>query len=380
MKRLFVFLLLIFTISISFADTIKYSNADDFYLSDLENVYFEINQKLNYKFEQEESYYRDIVSIAKREIFKYYNKTTFEEPEWVRVKNFLFWLDNNKDSLNAYFHIYLFYHQNFDFFTKLPEIFIGSFLGANYITKNLTGKNFELQIVPAKFRTSVYEKGGIRIKADNMVTAINRGIHEATHILPVNDKSFIGKEIEKSNILSEEATILSQLKYCLPLKIEEGNILSGSRTGFMLASTEFTSKYLDILVNDYAEAVLSITKYSYYWRSPSKLFELKYSNDNSIKLVLKKLLYYKALSSRGKDFNMTDIDPKLISSPVYEEAVNEVYNTIFANKIEQIKDKSLKNRLEELFENNELFIMYIFFKNLQKYADPNIPPVPEGYI
>ena len=197
-KRLFVFLLFFLIISVSsFANNLDY-NINSFIL----NPYPDIRQMLDSRVNKKYSGYTDIVNIAKQEIFSYYNKTTFDEPEWIRVKNFLLWLENNKESLSAYFPVYLFYHQNFKFFYELSyekkKVFIGSFLGANYITKNITGKNFELQIVLDEFITSVYkEKGGIRIKADNMVPAINKAIHETTHILPVNDKSFIGKQITK---------------------------------------------------------------------------------------------------------------------------------------------------------------------------------------
>lgn len=383
MKKLLVFLFSLFVLSSSFAKPFIY---EDINLLPISEIYYQIKQETYKEFNKNYPKNADPVTLAKKFIYNYYNKTSFEEAEWIRVKNFLTWLEQNKDSLNADFIDYLYNFKSWGAFTKMSyldkQVFICSFLGANYLTRNVTGKKFELEIL-FKNRCRVYEKGGICVYAEDIISALNGAIHEAAHILPVNNKNFIGKEIKDTDILSEQATIFAQLKYALPLKINEDNILSGARANFKFANKEFVFRYIDPLLREYREIAPAVTEYSKYSNQVSDILNLQYTKGMSAGCFLSKLLYYKALSEYVEDRELNDIESKLAINPVYKATVNEIYKNIYAADMAKLENKSIETidlLSFELFETNRGQITLIFYKNLKKYADPNIPSVPKGYI
>ena len=46
---------------------------------------------------------QNVFAETKNIIYQYYGKETFDEPEWIRVKNFLTWFEENKTALNKRF-------------------------------------------------------------------------------------------------------------------------------------------------------------------------------------------------------------------------------------------------------------------------------------
>ena len=386
MKKLLVLLFFVFTVSSSFAK--QFDDSSDFCLQpgNISEISAQIKQETYKEFKRKYPQNADLVTLAQKFIYNYYGKKTFEEPEWIRVKNFLTWLDKNKDSLNSGFIDYLRYFRSFRVFNKFSYIekqaFIGAYLGANYLTENVTGKKFELQIF-LRNRCCIYQYGGICIYPQDIISAINGAIHEATHILPVNEKNFLGQDIEEVNILSEQATIFAQLKYALPLKIDDDNILSGARANFKFADKEFVERYIDPLLREYKEVAPAVTEYSQYLTEISNILELKHTKAMSVGGFLSKLLYYRALSEYVEERELTDIESKLAATPVYKDTLDEIYDTIYADSINKLEIKSIKTidfLAFQLFEGNRVPIAMIFYKNLKKYADKNIPPVPENYI
>ena len=83
----------------------------------------------------------NIVQEMKDMIYDYYGKNTFDEPEWIRVKNFLDWIESNKDFLNRKFAM-----QKINLTEDHRKVFIGVFLGAHYVTDKMLGKTFDLSI------------------------------------------------------------------------------------------------------------------------------------------------------------------------------------------------------------------------------------------
>ena len=80
----------------------------------------------------------------------------------------------------------------------------------------------------------------------------------------------------------------------------------------------------------------------------------------------------------GKDYNLNDDEVYYLQNPVFQNIKQEMENHLFPN-IATHNDYS-KGYLQKVLSDNEDEIMFSFIKNLKKYADKNIPPVPEGYI
>lgn len=386
MRRLLNHLLFICTAFVLCTTTVNCTYIDDLDLSILGEISSSVKESIREAIYQQYLNDINIVDIAKHEIYTYYNRTTFEEPEWIRVKNFLTWMDQNKDTLNNNFVFYMFYSKDSVYFYKLSiadkKNIIGSYLGANYITNNVLNQNFELQIL-LKNVCRTYKYGGICIYAKDIVSAINSAIHETTHMLLVNNKYFIGKKTEKPDILSEKATIFSQLKYALPLKINDENLLSGARANFRVANENFLRRYLDHLFREYVEFVPATTEYSEYSNNLTSILNLRCTEAMSVDDFLRRILSYKALAEYGYNTELTDIEADFIKNNVYKDTIDEVYDSIYADDLAKLKTKSEEEIYMEsfiLFEDNRLPIAKILFKNLKKYADPNIPPVPKGYI
>ena len=187
----------------------------------------------------------NVVSEAKNKIYQYYNKETFNEPEWIRVKNFLTWLSENEFSLNEYF--WETYPDTDNSLNVETEKFIFAFLGANYISKQIVGKMFDIPItISWEGCYASSSQVHICIEPYNYMEVLNTSIHEAAHLLSAVGNVNISKNnynIQYSDFLSEEITIFAQLKYALPLKF--GKILHGTRAFFILADEESVKQKID---------------------------------------------------------------------------------------------------------------------------------------
>ena len=64
----------------------------DIFLDNIQKKSEELNLKQDLTI-QTEMRTTNTVSQAKQMIYEYYGRTNFEEPTWIRVKNFLIWLE-----------------------------------------------------------------------------------------------------------------------------------------------------------------------------------------------------------------------------------------------------------------------------------------------
>ncbi|MBO4707214.1 MAG: hypothetical protein J5594_01480 [Elusimicrobiaceae bacterium] len=339
-------------------------------------------------------YLRDVVFESKKIIYKYYGRKNFEEQEWIRVKNFLTWLDDNKDSLNIKFA-----GKNL---SKLSEenkiLYMGAFLGAEYVTRQMINKDFDLNI---NFSDSCYTSncGYICISADDFIYAINGAMHEAAHMFPyVHNPSAKGRILDITGNLSEEITMFSQLKYGLPMKEESNNILLGTRATFIFADENFIKKHIEEilggkeLLGEYADIVYSATRYSYY--NKDNLVNYKWRYTYYVDNVLRSAVFYKIQQKLPFDKpKLEENERAFLMTPVYRDTLNEIMPMFQPDSYNQwcsgyecypyLYGKTSNECYEyihQLFDAHKEEIATIFFKNLKKYADPNIPPVPKGYI
>lgn len=359
----------------------------------------------------------DIVEKANNFITQYYGKDTFDEPDWVRVKNFLTWMNRNKSSLNAAYKPYLF-KNNISFGIASTDIFIAAYLGANYVSQNIISEKFDLPIKMAY--TCEAKHSEMCIQSEDPLEAINIGIHEAVHLLRDNKYGEDNKRM-----LSEAVTVFSQLKYGVPIKNPNRDIRYGCRNTFMFADEEFVCEHETEILNEYADIALSIINYSQYSRNPASVLRVVGEEDKVIADIVRILLYRKSLAStygNGVILNKTllhdmvsdyenrlsEYDKQFLTNPFYEDTVNEIYASMFekdlnkfvldfhreivphfnyyygANQEEDTFETRFKKEynkyFQELFKNNLSEIANIIVINLRKHADANIPPVPEGYM
>ena len=329
----------------------------------------------------------DIVLESKKIIYKYYGRKNFEKPEWIRVKNFLTWLDENKDSLNIKFA-----GKNLSNLSEEKKIlYMGAFLGAEYATRQMINKGFDLAI---NFSDSCYASdASICISATDFIDAINSAMHEAVHMFPRVQKSFSKvRKLDITEHLSEQITIFSQIKYGLPMKETSNNILLGTRATFIFADENFIKKHIEEIFGEYADIVYSATKYSYY--NKDNLLNYKWHYTYFVDYVLRSAVFYKIKQKVPfAKAELNKYEREFLMSPVYRDTVNEIMPIFQPDSYNQWcsgyecypylfgkTSAECYEYIHALFDAHKEEIAISFYKNLKKYADKNIPPVPEGYI
>ena len=199
----------------------------------------------------------DVIKFAQDTIYAYYGKTSFEEQEWIRVKNFLTWLEENNSVLIKHFV------EQYSI-SKIDDVekYIFAFLGANYVSQQLINKLFDLPIRISKDGCYATPQIGICIEPYDSMEMLNVAIHEAVHLLPVLGNANMENTIQYSDMLSEEITIFSQLKYALPLK--SGKVVHGTKVFFISYDDEIISQQIKSIQGEYADIAYSIVNYSDY--------------------------------------------------------------------------------------------------------------------
>lgn len=310
----------------------------------------------------------DIAAEAKDKIYQYYGKETFEEPEWIRVKNFIIWLDKNKNTLNKHFS-----EMHPDVNIDNREKLIFAFLGANYISQKTINKMFDL---PIKISlegcyanpSPIY----ICIEPFSEIEVLNLAIHEATHLLPAVGKANV--DMLSSDRLSEEITIFAQLKYALPVKL--GKLSHTTRTFFIFADEDTIRKNVDNIKAEYADIVYAATNYSNY--DESNILNTKIRTSRSVYQIIQ-LIFNGINNNYLKNHNnLNDDEIYYLQSPIFQDIKDDMENRLFPNLSEQ--DDYSSGYLQKILLDNEGEILFSFINNLRKYADKNIPPVPKGYI
>ena len=333
-------------------------------------------------------YSRDIVAESKKIIYKYYGKKTFEEPDWIRVKNFLTWMDENKENLNRKFA-----SKNLNKLSEEKQIlYMGAFLGAEYAARQMINKDFDSAI---HFSDACYasDHGYICISANDFIDAINGAIHETAHMFPSVQNPFAkGRLLDTDENLSEEITIFSQIKYGLPMKIKDNDIRLGTRATFLFADENFIKNHTKEILDEYADIVYSATKYSYY--NKDNLLNYTWHTKIVVDSVLRSSVFYKIKQKVPFDkAELDEYDRAFLMTPVYRDTVNEIMPIFRPDPYNQwcsgfecypyLYGKTSDECYEyihQLFDAHKEEIAIIFFKNLKKYADPNIPPIPKGYV
>lgn len=314
----------------------------------------------------------DIVSEAKNKIYQYYGKNTFEEPEWIRVKNFLNWLDENNLSLNKYFWGKYHVSAGIDM-----DKYIFAFLGANYVSDNTISKMFDLPIKISRDGCYAYSyPAHICIEPYHYMEVLNAAIHEASHLLSAVGNSDIANNsynMPQSDVLSEEITVFSQLKYALPLK--SGKVLHGTKAYFIYSDLEKDRQKVKKIKEEYADIVYSVANYSDY--NESKILNNKIRKSYSVYKILE-LIFNDINSNYLGNHILNDDEIYYLQSPVFQDTKKGMIN-LLSPVISNHYDYS-KGYLQKVLSDNEDEILFLFIKNLRKYADKNIPPVPNGYI
>ena len=193
--------------------------------------------------QQEKTLYK----VVRTHLQQYYGRTDFKDPRhktgWYRVQDFLTWLETHNDELESsnfnYFYLnndaklpipkYYYYkvsdflEQNWD---DLPGYVVQgfwSYLGVRYLAevyhKDFDFSTFILGGVTGKM-TSGVQYGTILLNINDKLVfpeAINLGMHEGTHFLPMLSGD------QSGNMLSELATFYTEFNYSLPVKKEDAD-------------------------------------------------------------------------------------------------------------------------------------------------------------
>lgn len=318
----------------------------------------------------------DIVLETKNKIYKYYDRENFDEPEWIRVKNFLNWLNENETSLNEYFSQTYLTDSN----TTNADIekFIFAFLGANYVSQQIINKKFNLPIRISREGCFAYPAPvHICVEPLEYMEILNLAMHEAAHLLLAIENANIvdnNHNMQHSDILSEEITIFTQLKYALPLK--SGKILHGTKAFFIYSNEETENLKLKNIKGEYADIVYPVVNYSTY--DKNKILNSKTRKSRSVYQILQ--LIFNGINSNylGKDFTLNEDEIYYLQSPVFQDTKKYMENDLFTNLSDY--DNYSKGYLQKILSDNEEELLLYFIKNLRKYADKDIPLVPNGYI
>lgn len=330
----------------------------------------------------------NVLKFARNKIYDYYGRTSFDEPEWERVKKFLIFLDENGTRLNA-----LFNKRYKKYFYTLPkekkEQLIGAFWGANYLTNTFIDKDFDLGIAVSKVSQSTLLAGTISINAGNVVEAIDLAIHEATHSL-----NFIGTNgynTQGIGLLSEKLTIFAQLYLGLPIPITKNKIRIGTRTWYLHDQDKFIEENYEEILGEYSAMFFAAAEYDQYIEEIANFSTWTDLFKQSLGEVITGLAYIDIINTWGYEKYGKKYTPVKASNFLDQQIVN---NAIFQN----VSDIIVKNFLDdynnltdytkeeisttfnEWFEENNLEVATIIFQELAKSASKNIPPVPEGYI
>ena len=314
----------------------------------------------------------NIIAEAKRAIYQYYGKESFEEPDWIRVKNFITWLNNNENSLNQYF-LEQYPNSTSAFPNSDIEKTIFAFLGANYISQKTVNKKFDLPIKISNEGCYAYPSPAyICIEPYQNIEILNLAIHEASHLLLALDKA--NANIPSSDKLSEEIAIFAQLKYALPVK--QAKISHTTRTFFIFAQDDAILRKIGDIKGEYADIVYSVSDYSDY--DSNKILNTKIHTSLSVYKIIQ--LIFNGINNNylGKNHELNEAESYYLQSPVFQNIKDDMENRLFPNLSEK-KDYS-SGYLQKILSDKEDEILFSFINNLRKYADKNIPPIPEGYV
>ena len=304
----------------------------------------------------------DMVLEAKNRIYKYYGKETFEEPEWVRVKNFLTWVENNKTALNKNFS------EEYPNISKDTEKLIFAFLGANYVSRQLIGKRFDLPIEISS-EGCYAGQAHICIEPYNYMEIFNIAIHEAAHLLLALEN----KNVQSADLLSEEITTFAQLKFALPLK--SGKTVHGTKAFFIYSDKETNRLKINDIKGEYADIVYSAVNYSDF--NESTILNKKIRKSRSVYKILQIIFNGIDNNYLGKNYILNDDEIYYLQNPVFQDTKKDMENSLSPMVLGYNYSKGY---LQKIFLDNEEEILSSFVKNLRKHADKNIPPVPKGYI
>ena len=322
------------------------------------------------------NYYKfnvDIYPKVKKILQNYYGREDFNDSSWVRVKEFLTWVNENNDWLSAKFAKTDFS----DIPNEQAEYYLLAFLGANYVTKKMINEEFNFKI-EINNRCRVERDYSICIPSDDAIETINGAIHEATHMFLF---SKYGKEengqFSDEKLLPEYVTIFSQLRYGLPAKISNNTHL-GTRAVFLFADEDFIYRHREKLEYEYSEIVYSVTRYSEYPQIVNnELANLRYETDSWVDITLYYLLAHKLFEGQELD----SFNSNFLANPIFADTLEEIIPLL--NPEERTSITTNQEMQEYLFSFTRRYaskIAIIFVKNLRKYADRNIPPVPQGYM
>ena len=325
----------------------------------------------------------DILQFIRTKIYDYYDRTSFEEPEWQRVKKFLIFLDKNGTRLNSLFNQK--YKQYFYTLSNgQKEQLMAAFWGANYLTNTFINEDFEQKISLSNACEAYPQGGSMCITGDDILEVLDSAIHEATHLL-----FFVkNKGVTTALLLSEQATIFAQLYLSLPLKPDVEEIRLGTRTWFRRNQEEnFIERYYDNILSEYVEAIFPITKYDKYKRDIKRCFGWKRNNSMSMTKAIYLYITVKIFNKWAidKDYYPLKLDNfldnQLVGNTTFNDISNEVLNKFYNDEnIEVNTHEELVKNIENWYTSNSVAVATIIFQELAKSASPDIPPVPKGYI
>ncbi len=170
-----------------------------------------------------------LAAVVQNEFKSYYGHTNFDSPEWKRAANFLSWVRQNDKLLlssalkvNAKNLTLRDVLQSPD--QEMKNVF-WAFLGLKYLLSKENSPNSEVFDFSFCSGTECYITSGscaVEVGTDPMpgVAYINRGIHEAAHVL---------NGCRGAHPLAEPAAIRAQNKWALPVKKGSTSVFDGSR-------------------------------------------------------------------------------------------------------------------------------------------------------
>lgn len=312
-----------------------------------------------------------VLNRAQQYIYEYYERKDFSEPQWVRVQNFLNWLQPNQTRLEQQFQASMGDKWE-QFSADKQEVVLGAWLGMKYVVEKIGGStdtSFPIVLEEKIWNTECGDYSNRRqiyCSKGDFISKVNISLHETVHLLPYLKRSYrAGHDFEDS--YREKYTVAAQLRYALPAK-KTTSYVGGTRSFFPLLNTQQKLK----LLNEYADGIAALIEYEKIWAStPWPLHED--NNNESLDMRLRTIVFDKLGVSSHKADNF------------YSFAVNNYFNDVgwqiantYCKNLPAERDAQIEF-IHACMDEHAADILQLAAQKLKPLVSKKIPPIPAGY-
>jgi len=320
-----------------------------------------------------------IVARARRYLTSYYGRSDFSSPQWVRVNDFLQWMQSRQKELDNEYAVLL--SKRDPLSAEQEKVVLGAWLGMKYALDKIANEPYkQLGVI---LEEKLYEtecsdyayRGTIHCTKGDFVSKINIGLHEAVHLIPYVNFSpkelYLRRNRIEDDTYRELYTTIAQQRYALPVKMQN-NFASGCRTFFPL----FDKTHSLDLLSEYQEAIYALIDYDEIWEKEWPLDESGQTNgslEDAVRTVVFDEWGFWGASDQRNYFYSVRVNEFL------QEIGQEVKRT-WCFKLPDRTSAVQISYLHSCIDEHQKEILELIAQRLRPLVSPNIPPIPKGYI